>query len=100
MLDQKFSEAIQEAIEAVDDLQHRGLNERKVRLAELKERFKLLRLYNKTESFPEVPEAESGNTESAELFAIRSYFEPLELAPVGSSIVELARLAALKVMEK
>jgi hypothetical protein len=100
LLGQRLAEAIQEAIEAVDELQSLKLPERKVRLAELKERFKLLRLYSKAEMLSESLEAESGDTEPAELIAVRSYLEPLGLAEVGTSVVELARLAALKVMEK
>jgi hypothetical protein len=42
----------------------------------------------------------SSTEESGELEAIRQHLEPLELAPVGTPLPELARLAALKVTEK
>jgi hypothetical protein len=104
MLGKKNSEAIQDAIDAIDGLQHEELDERKVRLAELKERFKLLRLYSKTEPLPETTamatENETENIESEELTAVRSHLEPLGLAPVGTPVSELARLAALIVTQK
>lgn len=98
----KFSEAVQEAINKIDELQNEDISliERKIRLAELKERFKLLRLYNKAEPLPETVETETESEESEELAVVRQHLESLKLAPVGTPVSELARLAALKVMEK
>jgi hypothetical protein len=98
-------DAIQEAIDAVKALNNGEISveERKQLLNEYKEQFKLQRLYTRVvSSAPEsTGNADTGGTpESAELIAIRNYLEPLGLAPEGTPLSELARIAALKITEK
>jgi hypothetical protein len=103
----KLSKEIKDAIKSLDKLQKESSYEDwKMRFAEHKERFKLLGLYNRAKQLETAEEleleseAEIGNPESAELTAIRNYLEPLNLAPEGTALSELARLAAIKITEK
>ena len=66
-------------------------------LAALKVRSQLLGL--SAELFRTEPET-GQETEPAALAAIREHLEQLGLAPEGTDLVELARLAAIKVTEK
>ena len=69
--------------------------EPKDRLAIRKELNKVLGHYN-----PQAAEADADSAESETLDEIRSHLEPLGLAPCGTPLPELARLAALKITEK
>jgi hypothetical protein len=89
--------AIQNALDALDRLQddeNTDVQERKFQLATLKERFRLLKLYE-----IETEESEANAAESEELAEIRQYLEPLGLAAPGTPLPELARLAALRITQ-
>ena len=90
---QKFDEAIEYLLRLADE--DIPLDERKHRLAIRREmnkmyRFHLLQLET---------EASDDGGESATLAEIRGHLEPLRLAPEGTPVTELARLAALKITE-
>ncbi|GHT12505.1 hypothetical protein FACS1894170_07410 [Planctomycetales bacterium] len=90
-----YSEKIQTAIDQLEALRKLSVEERKVRLAELKEHFRLIGLYNAAAS---ADGEETGNAaDSEELAAVREHFEPLRLAAEGTPVSELARLAALQI---
>jgi hypothetical protein len=90
---------LREAIDAIQALRDEDLplDERKLRLSELKERFRLLGLYNRAR---QDDEEDTDETESAALQEILGHLEPLGLAPAGTPAAELARLAALKITQK
>ena len=68
-------------------------------LAAQKELNRLLSLYSAPAGSTPGDPAETGNADAAtELDAVRSHLEPLQLADAGSSVEELARLAALSVL--
>jgi hypothetical protein len=69
--------------------------ERKVQLAILKERFRIDGIYDLAKNgMPDDAE----RPEDAELAEIRGHLEPLGLAPEGTPLPELARLAALAIV--
>ena len=86
----------EEAVEVLNDLyrEARAEGDRNAALAIRKELHRIHGLYKA----PEPVEEES--VESQVLVQIREHLEPLGLAPEGTDIVELVRLAALKVTEK
>jgi hypothetical protein len=97
----KLTQEIQEALESVDKLRNEMTYEEwKMRFAEHKERCRLMGLYEKAKHLESVIESELSQQESEEMEAVRSYLEPLDLAPAGTPVMELARLAAQIVMEK
>lgn len=71
------------------------LQERKMHLSVLVEQFRLLGLYSRTAQMENGQE--KAEPEGEELDAVRHHLEPLGLAPPGTPLVELARLAALKI---
>lgn len=73
----------------------REAGELKLALDVRKELNRLLGLYMK-----EHGEVEFEDMESIELEDAREHLEPLELAPAGTPVSELARLAALKLTDK
>jgi hypothetical protein len=92
------TEKIQAAIRQLETLRDLPLEERKVRLAELKEKFRLDGVYDAgTDSNATDTE---NSAVSEELNAVRVHLEPLGLAPEGTPIPELARLAALKITKQ
>ena len=93
-LTQEFEQAIAELRELCDESV--DLAERKHRLGIRKELNKLHRLYEKLTAI----EAADDAGESETLAEVRSHLEPLGLAPEGTPLPELARLAALKITEK
>jgi hypothetical protein len=99
MPENNYQEQLRNAMEALEILRDEGISvdERKLRLSELKERFRLLGLYDRAKK--EETAAAAEDTESAELLEIREHLEPLDLAPEGTPTAELARLAALKIMQ-
>jgi hypothetical protein len=69
----------------------------KDRLAALRECFRIENVYELAKQTG----AESADpTDNEELAAIRSHLVPLALAPEGTPLPELARLAALRITEK
>ena len=92
----EFENALRELRQLCDE--DVPLDERKHRLAVRKEMNRLYRLYDALLAL-EVEAADNG-VESETLAAIREHLEPLGLAPEGTQLPELARLAALKIMEK
>jgi hypothetical protein len=97
----KHSQEVQEAIDSVKHLSNEhDYEEWRMRFAEHKELCILNGIYDKVKQLETAAETETEQRESEEMEAVRNYLEPLDLAPVGTSIVELARLAALKLMEK
>jgi transcription initiation factor TFIIIB Brf1 subunit/transcription initiation factor TFIIB len=71
---------------------------RKSLLSAMQERCRLLNLYEWAKRAEQENEAEQA--ELAELSEIRRHLAPLGLAPEGTPLAELARLAALKITEK
>jgi hypothetical protein len=94
-----MSDKIHAALRDLEQLSEQGLpeTERKIRLAELKERFRIENVY---ELAKQTGSESADSADNAELAAIRSHLEPLALAPEGTPLPELARLAALKITEK
>ena len=91
----EFEAAIQELRNLCDEAV--DLAERKHRLAVRKEMNRIYRI----EKMRELAATESADSaESETLDEIRSHLEPLGLAPYGTPVAELARLAALKITEK
>ena len=74
------------------------IDERKHRLAVRRELNKLHRLYDVLLAVEE--DASDDGGESEMLAEVRGHLEPLGLAPEGTPLPELARLAALKITEK
>jgi hypothetical protein len=68
------------------------IEEKTIQLNILKERNRILKLYTKVE------DQETEQIENEELAIIRNHLEPLELAPEGTPLSELARLAARYIM--
>jgi hypothetical protein len=95
-----FKKELEEALQELDDLCDPDIPipERKMWLSARKEKSKTLRLYVK--SLERETEAAAEDTESAELAEVREHLEPLDLAPEGTPLPELARLAALKIMQR
>lgn len=86
----------QSALDALDNLLKSELPEN-VRLATLKEKFRLQGLYHREQ----IEDDDSAvAAESAELGEIRNHLEPLGLAPEGTLLSELARLAALAITQR
>jgi hypothetical protein len=71
--------------------------ERKSLLPALRERFRIENVY---ELAKHGGQDETDRPEDAELSEIRSHLEPLGLAPEGTPLAELARLAALKITDQ
>lgn len=68
---------------------------------EPKDRLAVRKELNKVLGHYDAPaEADADSAESETLDEIRSHLEPLGLAPEGTPLPELARLAALKLTEK
>jgi hypothetical protein len=94
MMVEEFDKALQELQELCSS--DSDVNERKFRLSALREKWKLQGLYNK--QFVENCADSGENTaDLAELDGVRRHLEPLGLAPEGTPLVELARLAALTI---
>jgi hypothetical protein len=93
-LTEEFEAAIRELRDLCDETV--DLAERKHRLAVRKEMNRLYRLYEKLAAIESA--ADSGESET--LAEIRSHLEPLGLAAEGTPLMELVRLAALKITEK
>jgi len=89
----EFEQAIRELRALCDE--DVNLNERKHRLGVRKEMNRLYWLYEKLK---ELATAEPSEAESETLDEIRNHLEPLGLAPEGTPVTELARLAALKIV--
>jgi len=89
----QFEQAIAELRDLCDEAV--DLKERKHRLGVRKELNKLYRLYEK---MTEEAAADTGEPET--LAEVRGHLEPLGLAPEGTPLPELARLAALRITEK
>ncbi|GHT31033.1 hypothetical protein FACS1894214_2000 [Planctomycetales bacterium] len=89
-----------DAIQKLESLCASGddLAERKMQLAVLVEQFRLQGLYNAAKAVQSETECETER--SAESEQARNYLEPLGLAQAGTPISELARLAALRIIEK
>ena len=92
----EFENALRELRQLCDE--DVPLDERKHRLAVRKEMNRLHRLYDVLLALD--AEAADDGGESETLAAIREHLEPLGLAPEGTQLPELARLAALKITEK
>jgi len=88
----EFEQAIQELRELYNETV-----DVKERLSIRKEINKLYRLYEKLTAAAESA-ADTGESET--LAEIRSHLEPLGLAAEGTPLMELVRLAALKITEK
>jgi hypothetical protein len=98
---QKLTQEIQDALDSLAELRNElSYEEWKMRFAEHKERFKLMGLYNKAKQLEAAVESESEQHESEEMEAVRNHLESLDLAPAGTPLGELARLAVLKIIEK
>jgi hypothetical protein len=82
-----------------EDLYHQAYKAKELKLALSAEKARVALLGLASAEKVEVTENLVG-VESVELDEIRKHLEPLELAPVGTPLPELARLAALKVTEK
>ena len=89
--------AIQEVDRLIGNLALTAADRRSL-LSALQERNRLLDLYTWAKQAEQENTAEQA--ELAELAEIRSHLEPLGLAPEGTPVTELARLAALKITEK
>jgi hypothetical protein len=89
---------IDSALNELRNLKGESADERKLRLMELKEQFRLQGLYDLNKQPDE--QADGDTAADRELSAVRGHLEPLGLAPPGTSAAELARLAALKITEK
>ena len=85
-------EAIADLIRRMAEAQEKG--DDNIELAIRKELHRLLGFYQAPEP------VEESEVESATLAAIREHLEPLGLAPAGTDIVELVRLAAIRITEK
>ena len=92
----EFEQAIRECRELCDE--NVSLNERKHRLGVRKEMNRLYRLHEKVKELLAAADPSEGESET--LDEIRGHLEPLGLAPEGTPVAELARLAALKITEK
>lgn len=95
-LNYDFDKAIAEIRDLYDE--SIDLDERKLRLAALKELNRLHRLYEKMTGSDAAAEVESESSDV--LLEIRNHLEPLGLAPPGTPVGELARLAALAITQK
>jgi hypothetical protein len=73
-------------------------SERKSRLVVLKERFRIENVFELAKQMAD--DGQQADEESETLTEIRGHLEPLGLAPEGTPLPELARLAALKITEK
>jgi len=93
-LKSEFEKALAELRQLCDE--DVDLAERKHRLGVRKELNKLHGLYTAWQRDTEAAD----NGESETLTEIRQHLEPLGLAPEGTPLPELARLAALKITEK
>ena len=90
----EFEAAIQELRELCDET---------VDLAERKHRLNVRKEMNRVYGIGKMilaAEADADSGESETLDEIRAHLEPLGLAPEGTPLPELARLAALKLTEK
>ena len=68
---------------------------------EPKDRLAVRKELNKVLGHYDTPaEADADTAESKTIDEVRSHLEPLGLAPYGTPVTELARLAALKLTEK
>ena len=94
-LESEFEKALSELRRLCDE--DVPLDERKHRLAVRKEMNRLHRLY--VIQLESDDSADDGG-ESETLAEVRQHLEPLGLAPEGTPLPELARLAALKITEK
>jgi len=92
----EFQQAISELTQLCHDTD--DLDERKFRLSVRKELNRVHRLYVFQTAAVAAAAADTG--ESSCLAAIREHLEPLGLAPEGTPLEELARLAALKITDK
>lgn len=92
-------EEIGKSIIRYEDIYHQACKSKELKLALNAEKARVALLGLSSAEKVEVTENTVG-VESVELEAIRQHLEPLELAPVGTPLLELARLAALKVTEK
>jgi len=95
-LKNEFENALRETRQLCDE--DVPLDERKHRLNVRRDLNKLYRLYDVLLAV-ELDATDDGG-ESEILAAIREHLEPLGLAPEGTELPELARLAALKIMER
>ena len=93
-LTEEFEAAIRELRDLCDETV--DLAERKHRLGIRKELNKVLKIY----AYQAVAESAADFSESETLAEIRSHLEPLGLAAEGTPLMELVRLAALKITEK
>jgi Mn-containing catalase len=87
----------QKAIEALEELKNDENTDVKVnnfKLKVLKEQIKIQEKYTK-----EGEQNDEEVVESEELIAVRNHLELLNLAPAGTPIDEIARLATLKIMD-
>jgi hypothetical protein len=94
---EELDEALQEVNRLLADLSLPAADRRSL-LSVLQERHRLLDLYTWAKRVEQEDTAEQA--ESTELAEIRGHLEPLGLAPEGTPLPELARLAALKITEK
>ena len=92
---------VKAALQDLDRLMDSDLpeSERKVRLSVLKERLRIEGVYDLAKQTTQDESADE-REESEVLAQIRQHLEPLGLAPEGTALPELARLAALKITEK
>ncbi len=90
----EFETALKELRDLYDD--SLPIEERKMQLDVRKELNKLLGLYCKT---IRQDDAAEDDAETTELLEVRAHLEPLGLAPEGTTVTELARLAALKISQ-
>jgi hypothetical protein len=91
----KIQAALRELVRLCDP--EMPVNERKHQLNVLDKRFRIEGVYELSKIL--LP-AETDRPEDAELEAIRQHLEPLGLAPEGTPLAELARLAALAITQK
>jgi hypothetical protein len=92
---------IGKAIIRYEDLYHQAYKAKELKLALNAEKARVALLGLSSASKVEVTEKSvDAGVESVELESIRQHLEPLDLAPVGTSLPELARLAALKITEQ
>jgi hypothetical protein len=96
-------EEIGKSIIRYEDIYHQAYKDKSYKLALSAEKARVALLGLASAEKLEVTETSAATEFSetqSELIEIRNHLEPLELAPVGASLSELARLAALKITEK
>jgi hypothetical protein len=96
-MDDQLKAEYEKALKELKDLYDTSIDidERKMRLAARKELSKMLKLYEAEHDQCN----ENEIIESEIINEIREHLEPLGLAKEGTSVVELARLAALKITQ-